>query len=575
MISGILASPGIAFGKVLLIKEEKIIINEQKISDKNIDQEIKKFLDGKEKTLTQLNNIKIKASESCEKEKEEIFNGYIMLIEDEEFIQEILFLIKHNLFSADAATHTVIDKHIKLLQQLKDEYLKNRAIDIKDIGFRLLKNILNIKIIDLNNVQHESIIVAKDLTPSETAQLNCKQVLGFITDLGSRISHTSIIARALEIPAIVGTNNITKKVKTNDYLILDAINNIIIINPSPQEINKIKTLQNTYIHQKNKLTKFKILPAITLDGHRIEIGANISNVQEINNAQNNGAESIGLYRTEFLFMERDTLPSEEEQFQTYKKIAKKMNGKSIIIRTIDIGGDKNLPYMKFPKEDNPFLGWRAIRISIDRKDILHDQLKAILRASVFGNLKIMFPMIISLEEVQFLKSELETLKSILSEKKIDFNKNIEIGIMIETPAAAIISHYLIQEVDFFSIGSNDLTQYTLAVDRGNDLISNRYNPMSPSVLKLIKLVIDASHAEGKWTGICGELAGDSNATILLIGMGIDKLSMSSPYIPNIKKIIRQINFKQAKKIADKSLMQSTAKKLKEIINNYIHKNCYN
>jgi phosphoenolpyruvate-protein phosphotransferase (PTS system enzyme I) len=572
MISGILASPGVAFGKALLLKEEAIILNQKKIPYEGMTTEINKFLSGRKKTLTQLKEIKKKAISSFEKEKEEIFEGYIMLLEDEELEHEIISLIQKKLISADNAANTIIQEHVKALEQLEDEYLKNRAIDVRDIGNRLLRNILNLNIIDLNNIKNEIILVAQDLTPSETAQLNCEKILGFITDLGSNISHTSIIARSLEIPAIVGTSNITKKVKNGDFLILDAINNCIHVNPNIEEINNIKILKNQYTAKKKQLISLKTLPAITSDGHTIEIGANIGSIKDIPNAQKNGAKSIGLYRTEFLFMERENLPSEEEQFQTYKKIAEDMNGGSVIIRTMDIGGDKSLPYMNFPKEENPFLGWRAIRISIDRKDILHAQLKAILRASAFGNLKIMFPMIISVEEVRILKSELTILKLQLSEKKIDFNGKIEIGIMIETPASAIICHHLIKEVDFFSIGTNDLTQYTLAVDRGNELISNLYNPMSPSVLNLIQMVINASHIEGKWTGMCGELAGDERATLLLLGMGIDELSMSSPNIPIIKKIVRKINFKEAQQIAKKALNQATAKELANVIEKFIQKN---
>ncbi|HXK00746.1 MAG TPA: phosphoenolpyruvate-protein phosphotransferase PtsI [Buchnera sp. (in: enterobacteria)] len=572
MISGISASPGITFGKVLLLKKEAIILNQKKISYEEIAKEIKKFLNGRKKTITQLKKIKKTAVSSFEKEKEEIFEGYIILLEDEELEYEIISLIQKKLITADNAVNIVIQEHVKALEQLEDEYLKNRAIDIRDIGNRLLRNILNLNIIDLNDIKNEIILVAKDLTPSETAQLNCKKILGFITDLGSHISHTSIIARSLEIPAIVGTNNITKKVKNGDFLILNAINNCIYINPNIETINQTKILKNQYITKKKQLISLTTLPAITLDGHKVEIGANVGSIKDIPNAQKNGAKSIGLYRTEFLFMERENLPSEEEQFQIYKNIAKEMNGGSVIIRTMDIGGDKNLPYMNFPKEENPFLGWRAIRISIDRKDILHAQLKAILRASAFGNLKIMFPMIISVEEVRILKSELKTLKSQLSEKKIDFNKKIEIGIMIETPASAIICHHLIKEVDFFSIGTNDLTQYTLAVDRGNKLISNLYNPMSPSVLNLIQMVINASHIAGKWTGMCGELAGDERATLLLLGMGIDELSMSSSNIPIIKKIVRKINFKEAQQISKEALSKATAKELTNVIEKFIQKN---
>ncbi len=569
MISGILASPGIAFGNALLLKEDEIVINRKKISADQVDQEIQRFLAGRGKAASQLEAIKIKAGETFGDEKAAIFEGHIMLLEDEELEQEIIALIKEEHASADAATHTIIEGQAKALEELDDEYLKERAADVRDIGKRLLQNILGLHIVDLSAITDEVILVAKDLTPSETAQLNLKKVLGFITDLGGRTSHTSIMARSLELPAIVGTGGITNQVKNGDYLILDGVNNTIYINPAEDVIEKLKEVQSHYLSEKNELAKLKDLPAITLDGHQVEVGANIGTVRDIPGAERNGAECVGLYRTEFLFMDRDSLPSEEEQFQAYKAVAEAMGAQSVIVRTMDIGGDKDLPYMNLPKEDNPFLGWRAIRIAMDRKDILHAQLRAILRASSFGKLRIMFPMIISVEEVRILKTELETLKAQLRNEGKAFDESIEVGIMVETPASAVIAHHLAKEVDFFSIGTNDLTQYTLAVDRGNELISHLYNPMSPSVLGLIKQVIDASHAEGKWTGMCGELAGDERATLLLLGMGLDEFSMSAISIPRIKKIIRNTNFEDVKALAEQALTQPTAEELMTLINQFI------
>ncbi|XBC43375.1 MAG: phosphoenolpyruvate-protein phosphotransferase PtsI [Buchnera aphidicola (Meitanaphis flavogallis)] len=569
MISGILVSPGIAFGNALLLVEEKIIINQNAIQHDEVKQEIKKFIHGKSKTIDQLQIIKLQVAKNFKNGKEDIFEGHIMLVEDEELEENILFLIQKKRLSAEYATQTVIEKQAKILEQLNDEYLRNRAIDIRDIGNRLIRNILNLNIIDLDHIKNPVILIAKDLTPSETAQIKLNKVLGFITDLGGQTSHTSIMARSLEIPAIVGTGNITKKVNNNDFLILDGINNAIFINPKPSQIQKIKKLKKKYELEKNNLTQLKYLCATTIDGHKIKIGANIGTINDVVNAQKYGAECIGLYRTEFLFMNRNSFPTEEEQFRAYKIVAEKMKGKSVIIRTMDIGGDKNLSYMKVPKEDNPFLGWRAIRIAMDKKEILHAQLTAILRASAFGKLKIMFPMIISVEEVRSLKEELKKLKIILKNKKIQFNSKIEIGIMIETPASAIIAHHLAKEVDFFSIGSNDLTQYTLAVDRGNDLISNLYNPMSPSVLNLIQKVINASRDAGKWTGMCGELAGDEKATALLLGMGLDEFSMSAPTIPRVKKIIRTTNFSEAIHLAKNVLSKPTSEEIINIINEFI------
>ncbi|MGE9552406.1 phosphoenolpyruvate-protein phosphotransferase PtsI [Erwinia amylovora] len=569
MISGILASPGIAFGKALLLKEDEIVINRKKISADQVEQEVQRFLEGRSKAAAQLEAIKIKAGETFGEEKEAIFEGHIMLLEDEELEQEIIALIKDDLASADAAAYSVIEGQAKALEELDDEYLKERAADVRDIGKRLLQNILGLHIVDLSAIADEVLLVAKDLTPSETAQLNLDKVLGFITDLGGRTSHTSIMARSLELPAIVGTGDVTTQVKNGDFLILDGVNNHIYVNPSQDKIDELKAIHNQYVTEKNDLAKLKDLPAITLDGHQVEVCANIGTVRDVAGAERNGAEGVGLYRTEFLFMDRDALPTEEEQFQAYKAVAEAMGQQAVIVRTMDIGGDKDLPYMNLPKEDNPFLGWRAIRIAMDRPEILHAQLRAILRASAFGKLRIMFPMVISVEEVRTLKAELEKLKAQLREEGKAFDESIEAGIMVETPASAAIAHHLAKEVDFFSIGTNDLTQYTLAVDRGNDLISHLYNPMTPSVLTLIKQVIDASHAEGKWTGMCGELAGDERATLLLLGMGLDEFSMSAISIPRIKKIIRNTNFEDAKALAEQALAQPTAEELMNLVNKFI------
>jgi phosphotransferase system enzyme I (PtsI) len=569
MISGILVSPGIAFGKALLLKEDEIVINRKKISADAVEQEVQRFLDGRAKASVQLEAIKTKAGETFGEEKEAIFEGHIMLLEDEELEQEIIALIKDDLASADAAAYTIIEGQAKALEELDDEYLKERAADVRDIGKRLLQNILGLAIVDLSSIQNEVILVATDLTPSETAQLNLDKVLGFITDLGGRTSHTSIMARSLELPAIVGTSDVTKQVKNDDYLILDAVNNKIYVNPTADVIDRLKAEQNQYLTEKNDLAKLKDLPAITLDGHQVEVCANIGTVRDVAGAERNGSEGVGLYRTEFLFMDRDSLPTEDEQFQAYKAVAEAVGSQAVIVRTMDIGGDKDLPYMNLPKEENPFLGWRAIRIAMDRREILHAQLRAILRASAFGKLRIMFPMIISVEEVRDLKGEIDTLKAQLREEAKAFDETIEVGVMVETPAAAVIAHHLAKEVDFFSIGTNDLTQYTLAVDRGNELISHLYNPMSPSVLGLIKQVIDASHAEGKWTGMCGELAGDERATLLLLGMGLDEFSMSAISIPRIKKIIRNTNFEDVKALAAQALAQPTAQDLMNCVNKFI------
>lgn len=569
MISGILASPGIAIGQALLLQEDKIVLNTQPISDHQIETEIQRFYTARDKSVAQLTVIKQKALETFGEEKEAIFEGHIMLLEDEELESEILTLIKNDKYSTDFAIHSVIEEQAQALESLDDAYLKERATDIRDIGSRFIKNALGIHIVSLSEIRDEVILVAYDLTPSETAQINLNYVQGFVCDVGGRTSHTSIMARSLELPAIVGTNNITQHVKNGDTLIVDAINNQIIINPTPEQLADAHRIQQSVLDEKTELAKLKELAAQTLDGHRVEVCGNIGSAKDCEGIIRNGGEGVGLYRTEFLFMDRSSLPTEEEQYQAYKEVAEAMNGQAVIIRTMDIGGDKELPYMDLPQEMNPFLGWRAIRISLDRRDILRDQLRAILRASAHGKLRVMFPMIISVEEIRELKVAIETYKAELRQEELAFDEQIEIGVMVETPAAAAIAHHLAKEVDFFSIGTNDLTQYTLAVDRGNEMISHLYNPLSPAVLTVIKQVIDASHAQGKWTGMCGELAGDERATLLLLGMGLDEFSMSGISIPKVKKVIRNAQFNEVKAMAEKALSLPTAAEIEQCVNDFL------
>ena len=569
MITGIPASPGIVFGKALVLKEEKIVLDTQKISEDQVEAEVARFYAGREAAVEQLNSIHQRALKSLGEEKAAIFEGHLMILEDEELEEEIIDYLRSNKVNASVAASKIIDQQVEMLSEIDDEYLKERAGDIRDIGNRLIKNILGMHIVDLGDITEESILVAYDLTPSETAQLNLEKVLGFITDIGGRTSHTSIMARSLELPAIVGTNDVTARVNTGDYLILDAVNNRVYVNPTQAEIDELKTLEAKLAEEKAELAKLKDLPAVTLDGHKVDVVANIGTIRDCEGAHRNGAEGVGLYRTEFLFMDRDQLPSEEEQFIAYKEVVEAMEGRLVVLRTMDIGGDKELPYLNLPKEMNPFLGWRAVRIALDRREILHAQLRAVLRASAFGKLAVMFPMIISVEEIRELKSVLETLKAELRAEGKAFDENIQVGVMVETPSAAVNAKFLAKEVDFFSIGTNDLTQYTLAVDRGNELISHLYNPMSPSVLGLIKQVIDASHAEGKWTGMCGELAGDERATLLLLGMGLDEFSMSAISVPRIKKLIRHVNYQEVKALADEALQKPTAAESEQLIQAFL------
>jgi phosphoenolpyruvate-protein phosphotransferase len=569
MISGILASPGIAFAKALLLKEEEIVINNHSVSTENVEAEIARFFEARQKSSEQLTAIKEMAGRTFGEEKEAIFEGHLMLLEDEELESDIISLIRDERFSTEKAIHHAIEQYASMMAELDDPYLRERATDFRDIGARLVKNALGMEVVNLGTINEEVILIAHDLTPSETAQINLQYVKGFITDIGGRTSHTSIMARSLELPAIVGTNDITSRVKNGDLVILDALNNVVVINPDAATLDAARSKQAAFLAEKAELAKLRTLPAETLDGHRVEVCSNIGTIKDMDGAHRNGAEGVGLYRTEFLFMDRDALPSEEEQFQAYKEVAESMPDHPIIVRTMDIGGDKELPYLKFPKEMNPFLGWRAVRIFFDRKEIMHTQLRAILRASAFGKLRIMFPMIISVEELRLLKIEIALLKNALRAEGHAFDEQIEVGVMIETPAAAIIARHLAKEADFFSIGTNDLTQYTLAVDRGNEMISALYNPLSPSVLNLIKMVIDASHAEGKWTGMCGELAGDERATLLLLGMGLDEFSMSAISIPKVKQLIRSTNYADAKAMAEKALASATVAEVEATLDDFV------
>ena len=570
-MKGIAVSPGIAFGKAFIYSATEFTVPQTPINDNNKEHEVERFLAARVQTTAQLEAIMEKARINFGEEEAEIFEGHIMLLEDDDLADEIFALIRDNNKCAEAAVDYAVNEQCETLRSLDDEYLRERATDMRDIGDRLIKNLMGIESVSLADIDEEVILVAKDLTPSETAQINLNFVKGFITDLGGRTSHTSIMARSLELPAIVGTEDVTSRVKHGESVVLDAINNEFVINPTAEQTAELTMQQSVFLAEKEELGKLKSLPAETLDGHRVELCSNIGGLHDCAGAERNGAEGVGLFRTEFLFMDRDSLPDEEEQLASYRAVAKAMHGHAVIVRTMDIGGDKDLPYLNLPQEMNPFLGWRAIRISLDRRDILRTQLRAILRASAYGKLRIMFPMIISVEEIRELKAEVENYKAELRAEGIAFDENIEVGVMVETPAAAAIAPHLAKEVDFFSIGTNDLTQYTLAVDRGNEQIAHLYNPLTPAVLTLIKRVIDASHAEGKWTGMCGELAGDERAALLLLGMGLDEFSMSSISIPRIKKLIRGTTFAAAKQMADTALEMATAQEIGDYIDSSTEK----
>jgi phosphotransferase system enzyme I (PtsI) len=562
-INGISASPGIVIGKAFVYKQQELVISSDPVAEDKIASEIENFLKGRSTAEAQLQTVYEKALVNLGQDKAEIFEGHIEILLDEDMEEEIKELISKEKMSAVKAAHMIIEQNAVDMEELDNPYMRERAADIRDIGKRLMYAIQGIDLSTLDNLQDQVIVFAKDLTPSDTAQMDKTKVLGFVTESGGVTSHVAIMAKSMEIPAIVGLGSGMGEIFDGASIILDASMGKVIINPSKQTLERYNEKIRIFEINQSELAKLKDLPAETLDGHRVELCANIGSHKDVEPALRHGAEGIGLYRTEFLYMDRPTMPTEDEQFEAYKTVAESMGGKSIIVRTMDIGGDKELSYFDFPEEENPFLGWRAIRMCLDIPEFLTTQLRAILRASKFGKLRIMFPMIISVHEIKTLNQFLDSVKFKLRNEGIAFDENIEVGIMIETPAAAVIADKLIKEVDFFSIGTNDLTQYTLAVDRGNEKIAHLYQPLHPAVISLIKQVIDASHAAGKWTGMCGELAGNERAALLLLGLGLDEFSMSAISIGKIKNLIRNSRYEDLKKLAEKVLEQG---EISEIIN---------
>ncbi len=563
MFKGIAASPGIAMGTAFVLESKTATISQTPITTENIATEIKAFDDALVKAHLQLENIKKKTQQELGADKAAIFDAHLMILADDVFLDAIRDKISSQLVSAEYAVSQVVEQYVQMFAEMEDEYLKERAADIKDIGQRIINNILGLENQSLSALDREAVIIAKDLTPSDTAQLDKKLVKGFATDLGGRTSHTAIMARSLEIPAVVGLGDLSDQVKDQDTIIIDGNEGIVILNPDEATIEEYRRKGEEYSRFLQELAQLKDLPCETqCCGRRVEIAANIGTPNDVEGALANGAEGIGLYRTEFLYMDRDSLPSEEEQFAAYKEVVETMAPKPVIIRTLDIGGDKKLPYLEMPEELNPFLGWRAIRLCLDRSDIFKTQLRAILRASNFGKVRIMYPMISNAEEIRRANRYLAEAKEELAKEGQPFNPNVEVGIMVEIPAAAVTADLLAQEVDFFSIGTNDLIQYTIAVDRMNERISHLYDPLHPAILRLIKQVIDASHRAGKWTGMCGEMAGDVEAAPILLGMGLDEFSMSASSIPRIKKVIRSLSYQEACEIAQEVLTLQSANEIR-------------
>ncbi|KOY66712.1 phosphoenolpyruvate-protein phosphotransferase [Clostridium sporogenes] len=535
MKKGIAASKGYAIGKIFIKEDINIEVVEKSIDD--IEKEKERFKSALSNTREQLERIKEKAQKEVGTEKAAVFDSHIMLLDDPEFAGAVEMNIESNKVNSEKALQEVIDMYSSIFASMEDEYMRERGADIKDVGKRIMLNLMEKSANSMDDLDKDTIIVAQDLTPSDTAQLDKDKVIAFLTNIGGRTSHSAIMARTLEIPAIVGMQDITESVKNNDVAIVDGIKGIVIINPDKETIEKYEKSKESFLKEKEELKKLINVETVTKAGKRVEVCGNIGKPQDVHQVLENGGEGVGLFRTEFLYMDRDNMPSEDEQFESYKYAVEKMEGKPVVIRTLDIGGDKKLPYLEMPEEMNPFLGYRAIRLCLDRKELFKVQLRALLRASAFGNLKIMFPMISSLSEFKGAKELLKECMSELKAEGKEFNENLETGIMVEIPAAAICADELAKHVDFFSIGTNDLIQYTLAADRMNEKISYLYDPMHPAVLRLIKMTIDAAHKEGKWCGMCGEMAGDENAIATLVEYGLDEYSMSASSILTAKKII--------------------------------------
>ena len=559
-IQGISGSRGVAVGNVYRYIQEEIVIPDYTVAEDKVEEEIGKFAAAMAATLKQLDTIRQKALDEMGPEEAAIFEAHMQIAQDPSLSDGIKSLVESSHTNVVAATAQTIETFANIFLGMEDAYMRERGADIKDIGDRLMRNLLGMNPRGLSHISGEVILVAQDLAPSDTASLDKNVVKGIVTAAGGPTSHAAIMARTLEIPAVMGVGDIESFVDGDKAVVLGT-DGIVEMNPSDADWDEYTNQAAAFQEELKRLRESANLEATTTDGHHVELFGNIGKAKDAKNALTMGAQGIGLYRTEFLYMENDELPAEDVQFEEYKKVAQDMKGKPVIIRTMDIGGDKELKCLDLPSEMNPFLGYRAIRISLNRPDIFKVQLRALLRASAFGDIHIMYPMIASVEEVKQANAMLDECKAELTAEGKEFNKDIKVGIMIEVPAAAVISPILAKYVDFFSIGTNDLCQYTLAVDRMNEAIGSLYQPLHPGVIRLIKHVIDASHEQGKFTGMCGELAGDPVATMILLGLGLDEFSMTASSIPLIKNILRSVSKAECEEVANKALTMDTAEEI--------------
>ncbi|MCG6796217.1 phosphoenolpyruvate--protein phosphotransferase [Geobacillus sp. YHL] len=567
-IHGIAASSGIAIAKAYRLETPHLAAEKRTVAD--VEAEIARLEAAVAKAKEELEAIKQHALEKIGEDKAAIFAAHLLVLDDPELLNPIKEKIKTEQVNAEYALHETASFFISMFEGMNNEYMKERAADIRDVTKRVLAHLLGVTISNPSLISEEVVIIAEDLTPSDTAQLNRQYVKGFATDIGGRTSHSAIMARSLEIPAVVGTKAITAEVQNGDIVIVDGLDGQVVVNPSPELLARYEEKRARYEEQKAEWAKLVDQPTVTADGVHVELAANIGTPDDVKGALANGAEGIGLYRTEFLYMGRSELPTEDEQFAAYKTVLEKMDGKPVVVRTLDIGGDKELPYLHLPKEMNPFLGFRAIRLCLEMQDMFRTQLRALLRASVHGNLKIMFPMIATLDEFRQAKAILLEEKEALLRQGVPVADDIEVGMMVEIPAAAVMADQFAKEVDFFSIGTNDLIQYTMAADRMNERVSYLYQPYNPAILRLISHVIDAAHREGKWVGMCGEMAGDPIAIPILLALGLDEFSMSATSILPARAQLKQLAKEEAARIKETVLSLGTAEEVVSFVKRTFH-----
>ena len=570
-LQGIAASDGIAIAKVYTLTEPDLTVTKVTVEDS--EKEVSRLDDALAASIKDVELIKETALKNLGEEEAQVFDAHLMVLSDPELIGQVKDSITSNKVNAESALKEVTDMFISIFAGMEDNpYMQERAADIRDVSKRVLAHLLGVKIPSPATIKDEVIIVAADLTPSDTAQLNRQYVKAFVTDIGGRTSHSAIMARSLEIPAIVGTKEVTSIAKDGDIIIVDGLSGDVFLNPSEEVVAEYRAKAEAFAAQQAEWEKLKDSKTYTKDGHQVELAANIGTPKDLEGVVNNGAEGVGLYRTEFLYMDSHEMPTEEDQFEAYKAVLEGMNGKPVVVRTMDIGGDKELPYLPLPHEMNPFLGYRAIRISLNEPEMFRTQLRALLRASVYGKLRIMFPMIATLNDFRGAKALLEEEKAKLIAEGVTVSDDIQVGIMIEIPAAAVLAHQFAKEVDFFSIGTNDLIQYTMAADRMNERVSYLYQPYNPSILTLIKHVIDSAHKEGKWAGMCGEMAGDQTAVPLLVGLGLDEFSMSASSVLKTRSLISKLTLSDMQALAAKAINEcATVEEVEALVEEAVSK----